>query len=430
MENYLFEQNIHWTGKKYDAGLERDILNHIFDLVELDQIIAISGIRRCGKSFLLKQIINNLLRTGVRQENILFVNLELPGFSNQSAHILLDQVVNTYRKMKSPEGRLYIFLDEIQMLREWEKWLKYQYDLHKEEIKFFITGSNSQLLSAEFATLFSGRIIEKKLLPFSFGEILRFKKINYTSPQDRVLNKPEIMSEFDAYLKYGGMPETLNVQDISIRLELLSSYFNAIIYRDIVPRFSVRDGNMLHDLAVYLLNHIADSLNLRKISDYFNSSRQTIRDFISFLSAVYLLDTIPKFSYSSKRRQLSLKKCYSIDNGFANLIPLRFSADKGKLLENLVFIELIRRGEIPFYWNDGAECDFISANKNGTKTGIQVCYEIIPENIEREVKGLVVAKREAGCEAFLILTYDERKTLESEIGAVEVRPVFDWILGA
>jgi uncharacterized protein len=428
LENYLYEQNLHWDGRQYNSGTERELLSKILGLLDTDQIIALSGIRRCGKSYLLKQIINKILQRGEKPKNILFVNLELPAFIGQAAHSILDQVIATYQKIKMPEGKIFIFLDEIQTLPKWEKWLKYQYDLRKGEFKFIITGSNSQLLSAEFATLLSGRIIEKKLYPFSFKEILNFKELKSDTPQRRVLESNKILAEFDLFLKYGGMPETLAIKDVEIKRELLSSYFSAIIFRDIVPRFSIREGTTLNELAVYLMGQTAEQFNLRKLSEYFRSSRKTIKEFISYLSLAYLFHILPKFSFSAKERELSLKKCYALDNGFASLVPLRFSPDRGKLLENLVLIELVHRGGTVFYGKNGTECDFINVRYDGIRQAIQVCYELTPNNTQRELRGIITAKNTIGCDQVLLLSYNSKTSLEADGLEILVRPVHEWML--
>lgn len=337
-------------------------------------------------------------------------------------------MVDTFKKLKAPEGKLYIFLDEIQTLPQWEAWLKYQYDLHKGEYKFFITGSNSQMLSVEFASLLSGRIIEKKLYPFSFREILSFKDISCQDPQNRMMNHSKILGVFDSYLKYGGMPETLSVDDIEIKRELLSSYFNAIIYRDIIPRFSIREGILMNELAIYLLGQTSNLVNLKKLADYFHSNRKTIRDFITFMSMAYLFFMVPKFSFSAKTRELSLKKCYSLDTGFSNLLPIRFSPDKGQLLENIVLVELLRRYELVFYGRNDYECDFLVQDNRGEKWAIQVCYELNPTNINRELKGLLAGKKTFNCDKSLLLLFDDSNLQSLNIDNVPVQPVYDWLL--
>ncbi|MBD3376728.1 AAA family ATPase [candidate division KSB1 bacterium] len=428
VQNYLFEQNVHWQNHTYDAGTERALLTSLTKFMDLDQILAISGIRRCGKSFLLKQIINGLLHQGVSPENILFVNLELPAFIGQSAPKVLDQIFETWQKIHHLKGRLYIFLDEIQTLPQWEAWLKYHYDLNKGKYKFFITGSNSQLLSAEFASLLSGRIIEKRLFPFSFKECLDFKTIQWKNPQQRALNRIQIKREFDRYLHFGGMPETLPVEYTEIKRELLSSYFNAILYRDIIPRFGVREGTLLNEVAIYLLGHASDVVNISKLAQYFKINRVTLGDFIRYLTLSYLLVLTSRFSFSAKTRELSQRKCYTLDTGFANLLPLRFSPDHGKLLENLVLIELLRRDNKVFFWRNSNECDFIIETPDGIRKAIQVCYELTPSNRSRELKGLLTAGQAVKADEVMILTLDSTDRLEIEQNRVDILPVSDWML--
>ncbi len=181
-EDYLLVQNTHWQGKPFAAGTPREALQRILPFLPLDHAIAITGIRRCGKSFLLKQMINHLLQHKVDPATILFVNLEAPPFSGKPAHEILDPLYDTFLKLKQPEGKHYLFLDEIQNLNQWEKWIKYQYDQNKGAIKFILTGSNSRMLSSEFASLLTGRVLEQALFPFSFREYLLHHQ---SLPRDR-----------------------------------------------------------------------------------------------------------------------------------------------------------------------------------------------------------------------------------------------------
>ena len=252
IDTYLYEQNLHWQNKAYVAGTERALLSRLMALMDVDHVLAISGIRRCGKSFLMKQMIDRLMETGVEPQNILFVNLELPALFGRPANKILDEVWNTFQKIKNPQGRIFLFLDEVQTLPGWETWIRYQYDLHKSKIKFIITGSNSQLLSSEFATLLSGRVIEKRLFPFSFRERLVHAGIDFTDNQVRTLQKNRILGIFENMLYEGSMPEIIDLENREIKREIVASYFDTIVYKDIVPRFSVRQSGLLKELAVYL----------------------------------------------------------------------------------------------------------------------------------------------------------------------------------
>jgi len=427
-EKYLYEQNLHWQDIKYEAGTERELLKTIMPLMEVDQIIAISGIRRCGKSYLLKQITNQLLVSGVLPENILFVNLELPEFAGEAASEVLGEVIKIYRKLKNPSGKVFLLLDEVQTLQKWEVWIKYNYDLYKGDIKFVITGSNSHLLSSEFATLLSGRVVEKTIYPFSFREMLHYYGINFQDAQNRSINRDEISHYFETFLNDGAMPEIFKTVQQDLKRELLSSYFNTIIYKDIVPRFSIRETTLIKDLSLYLLGQITSIVNINKLSEYFHSNRKTIREFINYCEQAFLINIVKKFDFSQKRQQLSLKKCFAIDNGFSNLVAFRFSQNKGKLLENVVFVELKRRYGNIYYQHNNAECDFIVYDMMREKLAVQVCYELNINNKDREIKGLIAGCKLIEAREGLLLTYDQNDRFIIEGIEIKIIPVCEWLL--
>jgi len=428
IEKYLYEQNVHWQNQPYDAGIERESLELIKILIDTDQIIAISGVRRSGKSFLLKQIINQLIDTGIKIENILFVNLELPFFSLEQNTDILDKIVLEYKKMKNPHGKIYFFLDEIQSIPNWETWVKYNYDLYKGKIKFFITGSNSELLSSEFATKLSGRVIEKKLFPFSFKELLTYYNISVSDSQDIILKKEQIMHYFDMYLNFGSMPETLANSSLEIKRELLSSYLNAILFKDIVPRFSVRDSLLIQNLTMYLMGNNSSLLNYKKIANILHSNRNTIRDYINYIEKACLNFTISKFDYSQKTQFLSSKKSYFIDNGFINLLAFRFSLNKGNLLENIVFLHLKKKYDNVYYFKNQGECDFIVYQYMKEKMAIQVTYKLDEKNRKRELKGLKLGCEKIELKEGNILTYNDYDTIQYDGIKISVLPVWDWLL--
>ena len=428
IDHYLYEQNLHWQKKSYASGTERELLSGLMSLMDIDHILAISGVRRCGKSYLMKQIINRLVQTGVAPQNVLFVNLELPALFRRPASEVLDDVWQTYLKIKDPKGRVFLLLDEIQTLPGWETWVKYHYDLQKGKIKFVITGSNSQLLSSEFATLLSGRIIEKRLFPFSFRERLLQAGIDFSDPQSQVLQKNRILRIFEEMLYEGSMPEIINLEEREVKREIIASYFDTIIYKDIIPRFSVRQSGVLKDLAVYLAGQTTSPVNLRKLAELFSSNRNTMKEFISYLSYSLLLSLIEKFDYSARKRELSFKKVYLVDNGFAVFMPLRFSPDRGALLENLVAIELLRRGNKIFYQKNHGECDFIVLENNSPAQAIQVCFELHENNRNREIAGLLAAARNLKIREARILTFDQKDEIIIDGLKIEIKPVFEWLV--
>lgn len=428
IEEYILTQNLHWQGKSLHAGTQREALKRVISFLPLDHTIAITGMRRCGKSFLLRQAINHLLQCNVKPENILFVNLEAPSFSGKPAHEILDKLYEIYHKLKQPGGRQYLFLDEVQNLQRWENWIKYQYDQNKGELKFILTGSNSHMLSSEFATLLTGRVLEQRLHPFSFREFLSHHNSLPLDRQSYVLQRPAIMRLLEEYMQFGGMPELLTIEDIESKRQLLISYFDAILYKDIIPRFSIREQALLNDLAVYLLGSSAELVNLTKVADRFRTTRNTIKEYIEYLEKAFLVTILQKFSYSHRTRLDSFKKCYAIDSGLANLLPIRFSPDRGKLLETLVCVELQRRYESVFYYRNQTECDFIVQDRDRVRNGIQVCYHLSPTNIERELAGLTEVKKLFGTQNNLLLTFEQETGLGEMPAEVSVRPVAEWLV--
>jgi predicted AAA+ superfamily ATPase len=428
MERYLYEQNKHWQNTPYESGQRRDLLDDVIQISGSDQIVAISGIRRCGKSVFLKQIMMHLIGEGVPAQNILLANLEFPAFLQNPTTNILDDLWETFHRLHDPKGKVYLFLDEIQAIPQWETWVKYRYDFHKGMLKFYITGSNSRLLSSEFATLLSGRVIEKRLYPFSFAEILSLRQISHASRQEQVLNKAQILNVFDEYLNFGGMPEIVQTPSADVRRELLSSYFETIIYRDIVPRFAIRDSRAVQNVSLYALENATHQLNFRRMAEVTHTTRDNVRDFLHYLQQSYMNFLVHKFDFSYKSRVLSMKKSYALDTGFIHALTLRFSPSRGALLENCVFLELLRRyGEV-FYYRNAGECDFVVYDQRKGKLAVQVCDTLSDTNRSRELRGLLLGAGYIGAEKAMIITYDQQDTLVKDGVTVEVVPFWRWVL--
>jgi len=426
-ERFLSEQNLHWFGRKLETGTRRELLDRIMAEMTVDHIIAVSGLRRCGKSFLMKQIIRELIDQGITAGNILFINLEQALFTGMDTGQILDRLMDEYRQLRNPKGRVYVFLDEIQTLQGWEIWLKYRYDL-RQKIKFFITGSNSRLLSSEFATRLTGRVIEHGLTPFNFREYLAFREFELGEPEEWILKKEAILYHFEQYLRQGGMPEVVGAPSQDVARTLLTSTFDSMIYKDIVPRFNVRQAETLRKLGLYLIGQAGNISNLKKIGVILEMDRNTVRDFQGYLETSLMIHVLNKFDFSEKRQLLSQKKTYVCDNGFITGLTFQFSPDRGDLLENLVQSQLGRAHQRIYYYKNRSECDFIVYDFKREAAAYQVCYELTEHNKNREIRGLVAGCKIINLNEGIIFTWDQTEEFEHSGVRVHVKPVWKWML--
>ncbi len=362
--------------------------------------LIITGVRRCGKSTLLHQLIKN-------QKKVYYLNLEDPRLGGFD--------LNDFNKLEAIMEELYgrggiYFFDEIQNVPQWEKFIRYLID--KKE-KIVITGSNASLLSKELGTRLTGRHLKYELFPFSFKEFLSIKK-----------DKPSLDS-FKEYLSQGGFPEFLKKNNSAILHELLSD----IVMKDIAIRFNIKNTEILKKIAVFLISNVGTEFSYNSIKKMFAiKSVQSVIDYVSFFEDAYLLFSIPRFSYSFKQQQVNPKKVYSIDNGFSNSNSASFSKDNGKMLENLVFLALRRKHKNIFYFQDKNECDFVIKEKEKITQAIQVCYDLNEENKDREINGMLEALKEFKLSKGLILTFKQDDEFKVEGKTIKVLPVWKWLL--
>lgn len=382
----------------FEYGVERERLKEID--IEIPLAIILSGIRRCGKSTLLRQIRRKL-------KNFYYFNFEDPRATNfevQDFQKLDDVFFEEF-------GRAgHYFFDEIQNASKWELFVRVLLDKKKHVI---ITGSNASLLSKELGTRLTGRHLRYELFPFSFKEFLK------------LAGKGPSIITFEAYLTRGGFPEFLKVQKAGILQEL----FNDIIIRDIVSRHKIRSVKTIQEMALYLLTNIGKEFSYNGLKRLFQlGSTSSAVSFVSYFEDGYLLFTVPKFDYSLKKQLVNPKKVYSIDNGLSNMNSASFSEDKGKMLENVVFLGLRRKYKDIFYFREKCECDFVV--KEGTKItkAIQVCYDLNEDNKNREISGLTEALEAFQLKEGLILTYNQTDELQIGNKTIKVLPVWKWML--
>ena len=354
----------------------------ISTLLEYNEVLVIKGLRRSGKSTLMLNSIKTLLKDDVNIKNILFVNLEDPRFINNLSTELLQEIKNVYLEYLNPEEKPYIFLDEIQNIPEWEKWVNKEYELKLSNIT--ISGSNSSMLSSEIASSLSGRYLQIDVYPLSFKEYLQFKTIYIETKLDYIDKGIELNREFEAYLKYGGFPKVLEYE-LTDKRDLLITYKDSILLKDIVARYNLKEFKILEEIAAFLLANSGISQSINKLKNNFHISYDMANAYVEYLIKAYMLFEVPKFDYSLKKQNANDKKYYSVDLGLSNIMRVPNLQTRGDDLETVVFLELLRRGYKVYYYktSNGLECDFIIEKENIITQLIQVTASLKDEKTKK-----------------------------------------------
>jgi len=418
-----------WREFEIPETLHRDV-NISFDP---NFMITISGPRRAGKTYLCFQMMRELFAKGVPEENVLYLNFEDERALGAEAKDL-EKLLETFYELSEPDEthEIYLFLDEIQNIRDWDVWARKTHDLRKN-VRMVLTGSSSKLLSREISTKLRGRVLNVTLLPLSFREYLEWNNINYDI-KTALFSKSKIQVKraFSKYLKEGGYP-VLHVSELPDD-KILQEYYQSMMFRDIVERHNVIEIKKLRILADLLFKSVAKELSYNKLANKLNSlgysvSKNTIIDYISHFEEAYLFFQNIKYEYSVAKQLGSIKKLYCIDNGLLNAVSFRFSDDCGSLLENLVFIELKRRGKEIYYFRKDAECDFLISEKGRVSEAIQVTEELSDENEKRELKGLLSAMGEHDISKGMLLVnedHEEKRDIQGK--KIAIMPVWKWLL--
>jgi len=399
-------------------------------LSKYNEILVIKGIRRSGKSTLMLNSIKNLLSDGVDIKNILFVNLEDPRFINHLSVELLQEIKDIYLEYLNPNEKPYIFLDEIQNIPKWEKWVNKEYELKLSNIT--ISGSNSAMLSSEIASSLSGRYLQVDVYPLSFEEFLQFKSINIDNKLALIERKIELNREFEAYMKYGGFPKILEY-DVAEKRELLITYKDSILLKDIVARYNLKEFKTLEEIAVFLLANSGISQNTNKLKNNFHISYDMANAYLEYLIKAYMLFEIPKFDYSLKKQNSNDKKYYSVDLGLSNIMRVPNLQTRGDDLETVVFLELLRRGYKVYYYktSNGLECDFIIEKENTIEQLIQVTSSLRNEKTKKRelrVFAKVINELKLKDIKLLVITEDNSKNEiydDLEIKTVNIK---EWLI--
>ena len=393
------------------------------------EVIVIKGVRRSGKSTLLINEIKRLTVDGTDIKNILFVNFEDQRFRMFDEQTLLEDIKNVYLEYVKPVGDIVIMLDEVQNIKAWEQWVLKEYELSSNRL--YVTGSNSHLLGAEFGTALGGRYLDIEVFPLSFKEYLSFNDIRIDSKAALLHNKMTIQQHFNSYIEFGGFPKTVLLKDEDLKKETVKSYYDSILLKDIVARYKLKNYQVLNELALFILSNNATINAYNKLKNNFSSSFDTIRDYMEYLMSAYIVLSINKFDYSLKKQIANPKKFYAIDTGFSNAVSFNVSKKIGANLENIVFLELRRRGKDIYYYktDKGLEIDFLVPKENITEL-IQVSVTLENEETrKRELRVFKEAKKELKGELKMILiTFDCSEVIEYDGVEIEIINVLEFLV--
>ena len=398
---------------KYDTRLiDRDIFVKIESYIKNPFVVVISGIRRVGKSTLMHQIMQKYDGYYLNFDDERLVNFNLEDFQ-----VLEELFIELFGKKD------IFYFDEIQNIKGWERFVR---RLHDERKKVFVTGSNASMLNKELGTHLTGRYLEINLYPFSFNEFLKFKDIK-VDPKDFYLIEPKVKLKkyFDEYLIAGGFPEYLITQNT----DYLRILYDNILYRDIMARYGLTNEKTLKELIYLVASSISKEISFNSIKKSLQiGSSTTVKEYFNYFENSFLLFLVNKFDYSLKKQIYLSKKVYLIDTGLAVNLGFRISKDIGRILENLVFIELKRRKKEIYYYSDKKECDFIIREGTKITEAIQVCHELNDENKDREIAGLLEAMDKFKLKKGMIITNEQTKEISIKSKKIQMLPAYKWIM--
>jgi predicted AAA+ superfamily ATPase len=421
--------------KNLESGIERnEYVDKALRFLQPNMIVSLIGVRRSGKSVLMRQIAKKLMESGIANKNeILIVNFEDKRIVERDLK-LIDDFFNAYMEEMRPLRKPIVFLDEITKIPRWEKWVRTMHELNKAKI--LISGSTSQLTKGELATLLTGRHIDIIVFPLSFNEFLQFKNIQIKDKLEALAKESEIKALLREYIRFGGFPEVVLTKDEEVKRTILLTYFDDIIEKDVVERYKIRKTEKLKMLAKFYLSNISSPTTFSSLEQFLNMNSVTIEKFSYLLEEAFLIFFAKIFHPSVKKQEKVARKVYCIDVGLSNAIGFKIEESIGKLMENVVAIELKRRNPLLeiYYWKEygkaeGKEVDFVVRENFNVKQLIQVTYASNRNEVEkREIEALIKASDLLKCNDLLIITWDYEDIIEISNKKIKFVPLWRWLL--
>lgn len=394
------------------------------------RIVTVTGVRRCGKSSLLHLTINRLLASGVDKEQILYIGFDDERLANMDVSDF-DEILQAYRLMypDRPLSSVYMFFDEIQIVKGWELFVLRVYKSYCKNV--YVTGSTAQMLSGEMSSALRGWPDEYTEYPLSFKEFIAFKgvKANRYTEEGAAL----MANMFKSYLLTGGFPQAVLANVETERVKLLQAYFNTMLFRDMIEHYNISASpSVVRYFLKRVFNNITKPSSVNNIYNDLKSqglklSKDSLYQWLDYACNISLLHKVPKYSKSIIKQSTSLSKYYVVDFALAKSVLLPQSEEKGKALENAVYMHLARHlneNEQIYYFNEGAECDFVIANDEGVKELIQVCWELDEFNTPRECGGLCAASAATSCKKISIVTCNQAQSIH--YGDLQINVVAAW----
>jgi len=427
----LYDWNF-WKKELYTGNKRENYINRCIEFLKTNVVVAVIGVRRSGKSYIMRQVIKTLIEKNIKSKNILMINFEdkrILDFYQE----LIDDFYKTYIEILNPDEIPFIFLDEVHNVPNWERWVRTMDELKKAKI--VISGSSSKLLSGELATVLTGRHLDIFTFPLSFEEFLYFKNLEIKDKLDIIANKINIQRFLNEYIEFGGFPDVVLSNN---KKELLLTYFDDILTKDIEKRYKLKKSEKLRTLAGFYMTNISGLVTFNSLAKFLGTSTVTVGKFSSYLEEANIMFFVKRFSFKFKEQDKAPRKVYSIDTGLSNAVGFKFVSNYGKILENLVAIELLRRekenvnSEI-YYWHNqqNEEVDFVVKNGLNVEQLIQVCWNINDYKIkEREIRALLKASDELKCDNLLIVNQDieGKETIKNK--EIKYISLMNWLLKA
>ncbi len=394
---------------------------------KIRKAVIITGPRRAGKTYFLYQIASSL-----KSKNILYFNFEDERVVKPSVEDLT-LVLESYQELhpESALESLNVFLDEVENVTDWERFVRRLLD---RGARVFITGSNSKLLAAEISTALRGRSVSYKINPFSFCEFLKANGITETG--DKLIHgntRFKALTLLEKYLKWGGFPEVALVEDEQLKRQILQEYLLTMMHKDIIERYKVDNIPALENLIKFLISNITSQVSFNKIEQWMNSigiivSRTTLIEYSKYLENALAFSYTSKFEYSLKQQTRSLPKVYSTDTGLHTANSFKTTHDTGRIMENMVYCHIAKKGWEIFYDSNGYECDFIIKQGEKITDLIQVCWKLDEETQPREIDGLTNAMKKFKLKKGKIISWNDKKTEEKDGLKIEYIPLMEFLL--